>query len=137
MYLHLSKSGGTSICQLARLNQCTRVAATRDVFVSNCADRAKHDGAWWLPESSLERLSNEAQRYFARGGFGIPETPKANKRACHQRGRRHRQPVWGGPAGEPIFAAVEGAAPERTRCPGMLEMIVLREPIARLASFGR
>ena len=41
MYLHLSKSGGTSICQLARLNQCTRAAATRDVFVTNCADRGE------------------------------------------------------------------------------------------------
>ena len=41
------------------------------------------------------------------------------------------------PTAPPAFFAVEGAAPEDTRCEGMLEMLLLRDPVERLESFGR
>ena len=70
----------------------------------------------------------------------------SSTRDCRSRGRRVAMPAHGPLSREarrrlesapPTFFAVEGALPEQQRCPGVLELLVLREPLRRLASFGR
>ena len=45
LFLHLSKSGGTMLCELAKVNGCSRPAAGHNTFTSNCVDRRLHHRA--------------------------------------------------------------------------------------------
>ena len=129
LFFHISKSGGTALCELSKLNGCWRAAAGESTLNTNCVDRGRFDGPWWLPHTSIKAIMDTGLRHFAETNFKMPMRSLPNRR-CGWRGSRGADDV-------PTFRAVEGSAPEGQRCAGMLEMLMLREPLARLASFGR
>ena len=156
LFIHLSKSGGTGLCELAKLNGCSRAAAGQSTFSGNCADKAVyHDGPWWMPSDVIRGLRPYGLRTFAERSFLVPNPFYQRMRGCNKRGRRLNSPAPGAgalppasaraarearrrqTAAPPTFFAVEGAVPEGRRCEGTLELLVLREPLKRLASFGR
>ena len=149
LFIHLSKSGGTGLCELAKLNGCSRAAAGQSTFSGNCADKHLYDGPWWMPSDVIGRLSPPGLRTFAERSFQIPHTSYARWRDCHRRGRRvpAMAAAAGGPmsrearkhllAAPPTFFAVEGAVPGAQRCAGTAELLLLRDPLRRLSSFGR
>ena len=130
LFLHLSKSGGTALCELAKLNGCWRAGAGDSSLSSNCANKYNlADGPRWLPPRSIQAIVDFGLRRFAVKNFHSP--PREHfARGCGARGRRGRH-------GAETFRAVEGSAPEARRCPGTVEALMLREPMARLGSFGR
>lgn len=143
-FLHLSKSGGTALCELAKLNGCSRAGAGQSTFSGNCVNRQRFDGPWWLPDETLRKIRPDGLRQFAQNSFRVAPSWVQHQHDCRGRSRsgdslpssvsrRMRRDV-GKP---PVFFAIEGAVPEVERCPGMLELLVLREPLRRLASFGR
>ena len=155
-FLHLSKSGGTGLCELAKLNGCTRPGAGSNTFVANCASRHFHDNAWWLPVGAGRRILDPNLRRFARDAFEVHDRHVDSGRKCDVRPRRCGWPCKGATAGgrraagdEPCaapsgcraagstFIAVETAAPEGARCDGRLDVLLLREPLSRFASFGK
>ena len=136
LFLHLSKSGGTALCELAKLNGCSREAAGQSTFSGNCANKFIFDGPWWMPNDVLRRLQPAGLRSFAERSFAVPHAFYQKRRECRARGLRASQSS-GKPDAPATFFAVEGALPEGRRCPGILELLVLRDPVKRLASFGR
>ena len=143
LFLHLSKSGGTGLCELAKLNGCSREAAGQSTFSGNCANKFRLDGPWWMPNEVIRKLSPPGLRSFAERSFAVPHLFYQRSRDCQHRGRRSDQTAaresnpWNALEAPATFFAVEGALPENRRCPGILELLVLRDPIKRLASFGR
>lgn len=141
--LHLSKAGGTGICELSKLNGCSRASAGTSSFAGNCADKNRLDGPWWLPARSVGAISDAGLRFFARLSFQTPSYSHRGVRACRSRGKRAAgspEPArrLRGPAKTtPIFSAIESTVPASTRCEGALEMLVVRETVPRLQSFGR
>ena len=146
LFIHLSKSGGTALCELAKLNGCSRASAGMSTFTGNCANRQAHDGPWWLPAHVIAKLQPPGLRQFAERSFLVPHRLRQRDRNCRTRGKR-APPAATAPLSRtaqrlqltapPTFFAIEGALPEPGRCAGMLELLVLREPLRRLASFGR
>ena len=135
VFLHLSKAGGTALCDLARLNGCTRPAAGEDVYSSNCEARAaRDDHAWWLGDDSLSRIESTALRGYLSSWSRIPTS--FAKHGCAGRWPRVT-PRGYRSTDSPVFTAVEGAAPEAARCNGTVELLLLREPVERLESLGR
>ena len=59
LFIHLSKSGGTGLCELAKLNGCSRASPGQGSFSGNCAHKHLFDGPWWLPP---EVLPSETER---------------------------------------------------------------------------
>ena len=57
LFLHLSKSGGTALCELAKLNGCWRAGAGDSSLSSNCADKNLADGPRWLPPRSIQAIA--------------------------------------------------------------------------------
>ena len=185
LFLHLSKSGGTALCELAKLNGCWRAGAGDSSLSSNCANKYNFaDGPRWLPPRSIQAIVDFGLRRFALKNFHSPPRERF-ARGCGVRGRRGRH-------GAETFRAVEGSAPEARlqpyvreaatvgvpgcnpgrwwarrprraavrafwrhwgcslgtcgcslrvvwlqarRCPGTVEALMLREPMARLGSF--
>ena len=140
-FLHLSKSGGTGLCELAKLNGCSRAAAGLDTFGGNCVDRERFDGPWWMPDEVLRTIHPPGLRTFAERSFRVMPVSFRRAHECRNRGRQQAasgpNARWRGTNLSPVFFSIEGGAPEARRCPGVLEMLVLREPLQRLASFGR
>ena len=136
-FLHLSKSGGTSVCELAKLNGCSRAAAGQSTFNGNCIDPFLMDGPWWMPPDVISKLEPGGLRSFADRSFRLMPRTLNVVHSCRNRGRRGQLLWFHPPRLPPTFFAIEGAAPEGRRCTGILDMLVLREPVERLGSFGR
>lgn len=136
-FLHLSKSGGTSVCELAKLNGCSRAAAGQSTFNGNCIDPFLMDGPWWMPPDVISKLEPGGLRSFADRSFRLMPRTLNGVHSCRNRGRRGQLLWLHPPRLPPTFFAIEGAAPEGRRCTGILDMLVLREPVERLGSFGR
>jgi len=98
-FLHLSKSGGTGLCELAKLNGCTRPGAGSNTFVANCASRHFHDNAWWLPVGAGRRILDPNLRRFARDAFEVHDRHVDSGRKCDVRPRRCGWPCKGATAG--------------------------------------
>ena len=120
-FLHLSKSGGTGLCELAKLNGCTRPGAGSNTFVANCASRHFHDNAWWLPVGAGRRILDPNLRRFARDAFEVHDRHVDSGRKCDVRPRRCGWPCKGATAGgrrasgEETCAAPSAAAPPAAR----------------------
>ena len=56
LFLHLSKSGGTALCELAKLNGCWRAGAGGSSLSTNCVDKRLADGPRWLPPRSVQAI---------------------------------------------------------------------------------
>ena len=107
LFLHLSKSGGTALCELAKLNGCWRAGAGDSSLSSNCANKyTLADGPRWLPPRSIQAIADAGLRRFALKNFFSPPRNRF-ARGCGARGRRGRH-------GAETFRAVEGSAPEAT-----------------------
>ena len=105
LFLHLSKSGGTALCELAKLNGCWRAGAGDSSLSSNCANKYNlADGPRWLPPRSIQAIVDFGLRRFALKNFHSPPRERF-ARGCGVRGRRGRH-------GAETFRAVEGSAPE-------------------------
>ena len=105
LFLHLSKSGGTALCELAKLNGCWRAGAGDSSLSSNCANKYNlADGPRWLPPRSIQAIVDFGLRRFALKNFHSPPRERF-ARGCGARGRRGRH-------GAETFRAVEGSAPE-------------------------
>ena len=140
-FLHLSKSGGTGLCELAKLNGCTRAAAALDTFGGNCVNRDRQDGPWWMPDAVLARIHPPGLQTFAQRSFRVMPQHFKHAHSCRNRGRQaplHGPNArWLGTHLAPAFFSIEGGAPEARRCAGVLELLLLRAPLSRLPSFGR
>ena len=69
LFVHLSKSGGTALCELAKLNGCSRAAAGQSTFAGNCANKQLFDGPWWMPPDVVRQLTPLGLRTFAERSF--------------------------------------------------------------------
>ena len=73
LFLHLSKSGGTALCELAKLNGCWRAGAGDSSLSSNCANKyTLADGPRWLPPRSIQAIADVGLRRFALKNFFSP-----------------------------------------------------------------
>lgn len=131
LFVHLSKSGGTVICELSKMNGCLREGASSSSYTTNCFDRKKQDGPWWFPPETILRIEEPGLKRFVRSSMETPLVERSRIRSCTQRRRTPSFPR------RPTFSAVEGALPRQSRCAGIIEMLLLRQPIARMESFGR
>ena len=133
VFFHLSKAGGTALCDMARLNGCTRPGPGEDVYTTNCAARQRDDNAWWFHHATLKMVHNLDYRAYLSSWGGIPSS--FAKHGCS--GLKGISPRGPRSNNGPAFTALEGAAPATNRCNGTVELLVVREPIDRLASLGR
>ena len=134
-FLHLSKSGGTALCELAKLNGCTRAAAGQSTFSGNCVDRRRFDGPWWMPEDVLAKVQPPGLQQFAQRSFRVMPPWYRRAHSCHGRHRRSATAAVTS-ASAPTFFAVEGAA-RAAPLPRRAGAADARDPLRRLASFGR
>merc|ERR1712185_48289 len=58
LFVHLSKSGGTALCELAKLNGCWRAGAGDSSLSSNCASKRLADGPRWLPDRAVSAVAD-------------------------------------------------------------------------------
>ena len=100
-FLHLSKSGGTALCELAKLNGCWRAGAGDSSLSSNCASKRLADGPRWLPDHAVRAISHHGLQKFALVNF---HSPGAGGMALEQSGV-----PWASPASSVGLA--RGCAP--------------------------
>ena len=80
LFFHISKSGGTALCELSKLNGCWRAAAGESTLNTNCVDRVRFDGPWWLPHTSIKAIEDPGLRHFADTNFKMPMRSPPNRR---------------------------------------------------------
>ncbi|KXZ56923.1 hypothetical protein GPECTOR_1g832 [Gonium pectorale] len=127
-FFHVSKAGGTTFCQLAKLNGCkTQSFAAR----RNCLIREFDDVPRWVNHSLHRSLAPEGLRtpWFANWG-----NKARNTVSCHIRKRFMLRRRFNVLANE--FTVQGGARIPRTAhiCPGHLNVLQLRHPYSRMRS---
>lgn len=154
-YLHYSKAGGSSVCSLARLNNCTTI--TRPPGGRNCWDEELGDGPRWLLPSTRRDAGwlPDFHCTHAEGGVAVGVPPSVSRcilrdqlsragrygwqgNTCEGRLRhtsRHASANGGRSIRAGFFANENFLPANGSVCAAeFLNVVMLREPIARVIS---
>lgn len=127
-FLHVSKSGGTSMCTVAAANGCQITSVS---LYRNCMIKPFDDGPRWVSAAVHNRTRPyEERKFFMR--HGVPRN--ARNDTCEHRAGIMARKGWTFYSNEYTLHDNERGPAAAHTCPQLFNVVLLREPLARLKS---